>query len=27
LTLPFGVTARIVAGATPSFIIEEAAVQ
>jgi muramoyltetrapeptide carboxypeptidase len=27
LTLPFGVTARIVAGANPSVIIEEAAVQ
>jgi len=27
LTLPFGVTARVVSGANPSFIIEEAAVQ
>jgi muramoyltetrapeptide carboxypeptidase len=27
LTLPFGVTARVVSGAHPSFIIEEAAVQ
>ena len=27
LTLPFGVTARVVSGRNPSFIIEEAAVQ